>query len=435
MKILFSLLKLLYRRGFSIFFCVLLLSLICTPDKLLAETPVLDIGLVLNKPVIEVTCSTGMVVRSRKGGPLLFRVGRGRELAFFSDDNKVKTLGNRLGEEFHVEPVGLGLLSVEGNEYRGTFVVKPSLKSSDLNLINFIDIESYLKGVLKAEMLASFLPEALKAQAIISRTFALKHKDTFRARGYGLKSTEQSQMYKGASGEDPRTSAAVIATRGVVLTSEGELVEASYHSCCGGSTENNESVWSGSPKPYTRSVRCDWCKESPNYEWKAELTYEEIEAALSSHGWELGGIRRLELDYSVSGRIRYVVITTDSGREVYIPGNKFRIIVDRRKLKSLKFVFKDDPVGDLLAMNPSLGAVDNDNIVVDDEKDMAIQSIISGYLSNYTSSKRKLRVTGRGFGHGVGLCQWGAQGLAKEKFSFGRILQYYYHGTELKKIF
>ena len=397
--------------------------------------PILDVGIVLNNPHISVSSSAGLVVRAREGGALLFRVSRDRELSFSLSGNSIKTLGNRKSEEFYIEPASRGFLSVHGTRYRGAFIIKKAVKSSTLNLVNQIHIEEYLRGVLKAEMLASFEPEALKAQAVVSRTFALRHKDTFRARGYGIKATEQSQMYKGVDGEDPRTTAAVMATRGIVLTYEGELIEASYHSCCGGRTENNEVVWKGSPKPYTRSVRCDWCRESPNYEWKAEVTYGEIEKALSGHGWALGGIKRIELDYSASGRVRYVVITTESDREVYIPGNKFRIIVDRRKLKSLKFVFKDDPVGDLLAMNPELGTVPEVNPVACDEKEVAIQSIISGYLDNYTSSRRRLRVVGRGFGHGVGLCQWGAQGLAKKKFSFRQILDRYYNETEIKKIF
>ena len=432
----------------------LLFAVIIISSSAMAATPVLDVGIVLNKPSIEIACSTGLLVRSQKGGRLLIRMSKNRKLNFSRTGKVIRTIGNKVGKEFFVEPAGRGFLSVSGKEYRGHFIVKASVKSQSLNLVNQIDIEEYLKGVLKAEMLASFKPEALKAQAIVSRTFALRHKDQFRARGYGIKASEQSQMYKGVSGEDVRTTVAVMATRGIVLINNNELIESSYHSCCGGRTESNEAVWKGTPKPYSRSVRCTWCKDAPHYEWKADLTYDEIEKALEGHGWELGSIAKLELDYSESGRVRYVVITTGKGREVYIPGNKFRIIVDRRKLKSLKFVFKDDPVGDLLAMNPDLvpsssslnstgelpGSLNSSTFSTEaaqfsNEKDMAIQAIISGYLNNYTASKKKLIVTGRGFGHGVGLCQWGAQGLAKKGFSFRKILGYYYKETKLRKIF
>lgn len=399
------------------------------PPRLRAAVPVLDVGLLLNRSRVAVSCSAGLRVLSGDGGRPIGRTRPGETVSFSLRNGLVVGPGGRSAPSYVVEPLDRGHLQAEGaGTYRGTFRVVPALKGGGLNLINDVDIESYLLGVLKAEMLASFHSEALKAQAVVCRTFALRHKDAFRAMGFGLKATEQSQMYEGLAGEDPRTSAAVMATRGIVMLSEGKPVEASYHSCCGGRTEDNENVWEGGPRPYTRSVRCDWCGDCPHAEWRAELSYEDIEKALTAHGWGLGGIRAIDLDYSDSGRVRYVVITTAEGRKVYVPGNKFRIIVDRRTLKSLRFVFKDDPVGDLMAASPAVseGA---------ETSDAAIQAVISGYLARYAATRRNLVVEGRGFGHGVGLCQWGANGLASTKgASFRRILSHYYQHVELAKI-
>ena len=393
------------------------------------KVPILDVGLMLNKKEIVVSCSGGIRIKRGVQGPTVDRVSSSRKATFTRLGKEVIGPGGRRAAAFRLESLVRGRhLTAGGRSYRGYFVVLPAIKGPGVNLINHIDIESYLKGVLKAEMLPSFHPEALKAQAVVSRTFAMRHRDTFRHLGFGIKATEQSQVYKGLSGEDTRTTVAVMATRGIVLTHNGEFIEASYCSSCGGRTEANENVWEGRPKPYTRSVKCDWCSDCPHFEWRAELSYEEIEKALNGHGWPLGAIKAIDLSYSDSGRVRYVVVTTVKGRQVYIPGNKFRIIVDRRKLKSLKFVFKDDPVGELLAMNPDMEPQTG-------EAEAAIQSIINGYLKRYVTTRRRLQVVGRGFGHGVGLCQWGAQGYAKRKASFRKILRHYYQETRLKKIY
>ena len=418
----------MYRLAFKVALA-LTINLLSTSLLMATKEPILDVGIMLNKKEVVVTSTGGIRIRRGVQGPTVDRVYSSRKATFTRLGDEVIGPDGRRAPAFRLEAIVRGrYMTVGGHSYRGFFVIAPAMKGPGVNLINHIDLESYLKGVLKAEMLPTFHPEALKAQAVVSRTYAMRHRDTFRHLGFGLKATEQSQVYKGLEGEDVRTTAAVMATRGIVLTHNGEFIEASYCSSCGGRTEANENVWEGRPKPYTRSVKCDWCADCPNFEWRAELSYEAIEKALNGHGWPLGAIKAIDLSYSESGRVRYVVVTTVEGRQVYIPGNKFRIIVDRRKLKSLKFVFKDDPVGELLAMNPDMEPKN-------DEAEAAIQSIINGYLKRYVTTRRRLQVVGRGFGHGVGLCQWGAQGYAKRNASFRQILRHYYQETRLKKIY
>jgi stage II sporulation protein D len=262
-----------------------------------------------------------------------------------------------------------------------------------LLVVNEIPMERYLAGVVPLEMDAKTWPmEALKAQAVASRTYALFRRDARRRGGgvaalYDLETSVVDQVYGGAGAEDPRAAAAVAATAGQWLTAgDGAPILAAFHSTAGGHTEASENVW-GAPRPYLVAMRCPYDRESPVYEWRAAVPIAEAERRLVAAGYPAAGLERLDVrDRTGSGRARTVVATARAG-SVAVPATEVRRLLGFSRVKSTAFEVVRD--GD------------------------------------------EFRFEGRGSGHGVGMCQWGARGMALAGHDYERILDYYYPGTEL----
>ncbi|HLL02290.1 MAG TPA: SpoIID/LytB domain-containing protein [Myxococcaceae bacterium] len=263
-------------------------------------------------------------------------------------------------------------------EVRGDVVVR--LYRDGLQLINVIPLEDYLAAVLGSEMPISFPAEALKAQAVAARTYALQKKlDTYGSAFY-LGSSVLHQVYGGINREDPRTRAAVEATRGEVLTYELAPIEAYFHASCGGRTE---SGWAALQRdlPYLRPVDCP-CGKLPASRWSAEVSEGELQAALQGSPEGLRIAAR-------TGTRRVSRVTTADGTSV--DGVRFRQRMGYTRLKSLDF---------------------------------EVEKSSHGYS-----------FSGRGYGHGAGLCQWGAKALADGGWDYKDILLHYYPGAELQQLY
>ena len=254
-----------------------------------------------------------------------------------------------------------GAIDVNGTRVRGDVVAL--LGKDGVQLVNVLALEDYLAGVLGSEMPKSFPPEALKAQAIAARTYALHKKLEQYGQPFHLGSSVISQVYGGLKSEDPRTREAVDATRGMVLTYQLQPAEAYFHASCGGKTENGVEAL-GRELPYLKAVSCP-CAKLPQAEWKLEL-----------------GQKVQVLARSATGRATKVQL---DGRAV--DAVSFRERIGYSKVKSLWF----------------------------DVKGTTLE--------------------GHGFGHGAGMCQWGAKVLAEQGMSFREILSHYYVGTELQTLY
>jgi stage II sporulation protein D len=254
-----------------------------------------------------------------------------------------------------------GAVDVNGTRVRGDVVAL--LGREGVQLVNVLALEDYLAGVLGSEMPKSFPLEALKAQAIAARTYALHKKLEQYGQPYHLGSSVISQVYGGLASEDSRTREAVDATRGMVLTYQLQPVEAYFHASCGGKTERGVDAL-GRDLPYLASVSCP-CAKLPQSEWKLDF-----------------GAKVQVLSRSATGRATRVQL---DGRT--LDAVTFRERVGYSKLKSLWF-----------EVNGS-------------------------------------RIEGHGFGHGAGMCQWGAKVLAEQGMSFREILARYYVGTELQTLY
>jgi stage II sporulation protein D len=285
-------------------------------------------------------------------------------------------------KEENLEKMGKlrGDLLVNGTHYLGNIDVLRGKNS--LYLINELSFEEYIKNVVSAEVGTNWDMEALKVQAVISRTYALyQKKQNSRNMNYDITSSVLNQVYKGSS-LDTRISYAVMDTEGEVLTYNGNLIEAFYHSTSGGKTEDPAEVF-GKSYPYLKPVESN-CELSPYWIWERRIPVEEIEKALS-----IKGIRNIQIkSYTSTQRVKTVDVLNSEGT-LNVESKDLRKMLGWSRLPSTNFTISRD----------------NENYVFD----------------------------GKGYGHGVGLCQWSALEMSREGMTYKQILDYFYPGTKLEK--
>ena len=298
-------------------------------------------------------------------------------------------------------------IRINGKPYRG--IVDVLRDSAGLTVVNRLGLEAYLQGVVSAEMGRRSWNEqaALEAQAVVSRTYAIRNLGRWRAQGFDLTATVSDQVYGGVLSETPEGRAAVAATRGLLLTYNGAPAEAFFYSTCGGRTANGVEVFRGAAQPYLRSIADQdergvaYCSISPRYRWHEEWSDFALKATLERNLPPVTGIRRERVrevrDIRVarrtaSGRVDQLAIAL-GGPEVRVAGLAIRQVLR-------------PPNGELLRSN-------------------AFTLAAAGGGSRVSH----LTVEGMGSGHGVGLCQWGAVGRARAGQGYAQILAAYFPGT------
>ena len=258
-----------------------------------------------------------------------------------------------------------------------------------MKIINELGIEGYLYGVLPKEVSPSWPIEALKAQAVVSRTYVLNNIGRFEKKGYDLCSTYLSQVYGGVEVERPETTIAVEETRGEVLTYNGELAKVFFHSNSGGYTADVKYVW-GMDIPYLKGRKDKYSINSPQYRWKKRIKKDFILKKLRKEGYKIGKIKRIKLKGRTrSKRVKYFIIYTDKGK-IKINSNRFRMICGPEIIRST-------------------------------------------LIENLEMKGDSFIFEGRGWGHGVGFSQWGARNMALEGYNYRKILRFYFPGTKIEK--
>lgn len=279
------------------------------------------------------------------------------------------------------------MLSVNQTRYRGYIVV--FAEEGAVSAVNGVDVEPYLYGVVPREAPCTWPEQALMAQAVASRTYALYVKQKSEDRSYDVKATISSQVYGGYDAEMPGTNRAVDATRGQVMTYNGNLIVAYFHANSGGHTEGSENVW-GAELPYLVARPDRYSAGAPGSTWEYFLPYGEAQRLLGRYGIHVSGVKGFLFNgRTPSGRIQDVSVVSDSGTW-NMSGNNFRLAVGSTKLKSMCF-------------------------------DAARQD--QGVLFQ-----------GSGFGHGVGMSQWGARKMALEGQDYKAILNHYYKGIAIASL-
>ena len=291
------------------------------------------------------------------------------------------------------DPLGLSRAgSARPVRYRGAIEIRATA-GSRLLVLNRVSLEDYLRGVVPAEMPAGAPSAALQAQAICARTYALKllQSGKYRARGYDLNDTTMCQAYGGASAETPATDAAVRETAGQALTRNGALIWADYCDDCGGYTAPGDT-----PDDFPPAVLdvaedgSDLCSDAPHHVWTLTLTPDEIARRLGAAAKGIGRVTSIEIvERDETGRVRTANIVGEEG-ETTAKGTALRAALGYEELRSTRF-----------------GVVRNDD-------------------GSFT-------FTGKGNGHGRGLCQWGAMALAKppKALSCAQILDHYFPGATI----
>jgi len=303
--------------------------------------------------------------------------------------------GIKIGNEIFGPSVRLSsfsdgeMLRVNGRRYRDG--IKISLNSKgNLSVINELGVEGYLYGVMAREVSPEWHIEALKAQAVVSRTYVMKNLGKHDREGFDLSATITSQVYGGVEAEDDRSSKAVDLTRGEVITYNGELIKSFFHSNCGGHTEDVYYAWEGEQSlPYLKGRACPFCKESYQYYWEKTIEKEMVKKKLNENGYDAGDIKKIKvLRRSPSGRVICLRIYHKRGH-LDIRASNFRMVMDPNLIRSTLFAME--------------------------------------WMGS------RIKFYGRGWGHGVGMCQWGAKGMAERGANYRQILQYYYPGTKVVK--
>ncbi|MGM0441636.1 MAG: SpoIID/LytB domain-containing protein [Elusimicrobiota bacterium] len=278
-------------------------------------------------------------------------------------------------------------IRINGRRYRDTVIIRKA-ENGTLTAVNELGVDGYLFGVLPVEVSPEWPIESLKAQAVVSRTFIMNNIGKYESKGYDLSADVFSQMYKGVEVENPSSNRAVRKTSGQVLTYNGELARAFFFSSCGGYTSNIKNVW-GSYLPYMKGVTCGYCRDSPRYRWEKRISPSVLQGKLKKKGYDIGKIKDIKfLSRTSSGRIDELLLIHSKGRTA-LTGHSFR-----------------------MAIGPD---------------------IIKSTLMSIKRDEKKFSFYGRGWGHGVGMCQWGAKGMAEEGYKYDDILRFYFPGTQIEK--
>jgi stage II sporulation protein D len=389
-----------------------------SPEQPAAQTPepLVRIGLAVGAVSAVISGDLGLSVTDPSGAHLA-AVSPGESWRVAAAGSGVAMSGpgggSTPGEIIDVAGADAGaLVRINGHAYRG--VIEIFRDRTGITIVNRLPLETYLLGVVSTEMgrRAPTELEALRAQAVVSRTYALRHLRRWDVQGFDLYATVAEQVYGGAERETPEGNDAVTATRGRILTYDGQPIDAFFYSTCGGRTADGTEVFRGADRPYLRSLPdvaddgTAYCSISPRFRWRETWSGDELRAILRQTLPTLG-VSSGEADDVTDLRVAY---RTPSGRvgRLTIGLRRSEVQVDGPKVRQVL----RSTSGDILRSNA-----------------FTLTATRGG------SRITRLVADGGGAGHGVGFCQWGAVGRSRAGQDYGRILAAYYPGTALERLY
>jgi stage II sporulation protein D len=371
--------------------------------------------------------------------------------------------------------------------YRGELRIIGAQKG--FTVINEVDVENYIRGILKIEMNPDWPREALKAQAILARTYAVKNRGRFANRGFDLDSTENSQIYRGMNAEDPRTDAAVKDTTGQVLTWDGKAADIYYHSDSGGATADIAHVWGGYA-PYLKPQLESMAYTSPYSSWQASLTPAQVAAVMRKIGKDVGSVSAVDVALKDEhGRAVHLRVKGDRGT-VEVKAHAFRMAAGSSVIRSTNFNISGGSVtgerassqapaqlptqptapAPVKALSLTEIAFQNDPLLEMTKNGIFSKEELFDMLMNSSKRDSYLKIglerlagavagkqpapapapnpvpvpqpaaasgsftfSGKGWGHGVGLSQWGAKAMADSGKKCQEILSHYFPGTKIAR--
>ncbi len=369
------------------------LFFICAASAFALETPdsIIRVGILENIQSFFLSC---------EGSFALVEIGNGKKIEFASP----KTLQVKFSEggfliegDFYKAPLrAVSLesgkaLKADGRRYSDSLLIRKASKGG-FHVINELGLDGYVNGILPKEVNSRWPLESLKAQAVASRTYALRNLHRHDSEGYQLCSKVHCQVFGGLESETKETTRAVSETHNEIALYEEEPAQTYFFSNCGGRTENPRNVWENSSAPkYLGGVRCKFCGGGGHYTWEKQVGGDLIaNALLKGRVIVVPPIHAVKtISKSKSGRALVLAIQHDGG-EIKILSSRFRMLLGPDKIRSTQFD-KIKKSGD-------------------------------GFLFQ-----------GHGWGHGVGMCQEGARGMALKGYAYKKIIQQYYPGVKIKK--
>ena len=359
----------------------LLLCPVLAPSFAYADTTI-RVAIVQNAESVALSASSGLSVKAPNDD-----VAANGRITVAAGASGLVVDGQRLRSD-RIEVRGRnGDITVNNLTVAGRVTIKR--QNGRLMAINEVALEDYVKGVVPSEMSAAWHQEALKAQAMAARTYALYKIRQNGKKDFDVTASTKDQVYKGRAGADGPAGRAVDETRGQVLAFQDEPILAAFFSTAAGPTEDALNVWSVD-LPYLKGVECPFDMNSPYFQWRTDVWLPLLEQRLREEGFPVGVIAGLSpAFYTKAGRVSHVRILHSDG-ELHIKGEDLRRVLGYTVLSSTQFDFE-----------------------------------VVGF---------QIQFTGRGAGHGVGLCQWGAKELAEKGYSAEAIVRYYYPGAEIRDI-
>ena len=305
------------------------------------------------------------------------------------------------GSKFFLTPAeSVQIIKINGKQYRGKILISSSRNT--INLINLVSLEDYVKGVLAKEMPLGKNNEnfeALKALAICIRTYAIRKMKDGKIY-FDLFADTRDQVYGGVDAENPLSDKAVDETKNLVIQYQDKAALIYYHSTCGGYTESSKNVFTKDLVPYLISIKDGdepYCKISPRFQWEEIYEKEEIISRLKNYNL-LENTNYILNDISISNKFNSGRVSELEIKVVDSNNNEMSLVIRGNEIRSI------------------LKTSDNKNILWSTLFDLEIES-------------NSVVLTGNGYGHGVGLCQWGAIALSRNGWNYKEILQHYYPGT------
>lgn len=377
------------------------------------NTPDVRVLLGSRRQDASVASANGITVFNGNNG----KVGSHKIVSVGVRGNKISVNGKALDSIVTLKPTSGDIFTFEGKSYRGVLTLRAN--NGAMMVINAVPLESYLYGVVPQEAIPSWPAAALEAQAVAARTYALHTMEQNKNQLYDVSTSTDHQVYGGVSGETQSTTAAVNHTKGIVMLYNNRPINALFHSDGGGYTEDSVNVW-GSDIPYLKGVKDFTNSNSSASNWTVSTSRSALERKLNAASKGVGQLKSIQLtplgnpgkatsDRGVSGRIKSATFVGTAGK-VTVSGDDLRGMLG---LKSTLFDF-------YVNQNPA--------------------SSTGKSYHTFTGKNDTVYIKGHGWGHGLGMSQWGAAEMAKRAGTgntnyYQTILRHYYSGITLKKMY
>ncbi len=326
----------------------------------------------------------------RRGEPLLRGEALPATAATAAGGRAALGSGGLSAERLALVPEREGTLVVEGTGYRGDLLLVAA-PDGKLLAINRLNLEAYVAGVVGCEMPLSFPEAALRAQAVAARTYALYQSRGRRGEAYDVAADQSSQVYKGLANETEKSRRVTVETLGLVLSYRQEIFCTYFHSTCGGRTIPAAYVFGAGDITPLSGAACGFCESSKYYRWRLSLPKPELAGKLAGAGFDVDGIGRVEVAERGPGGHAALVRVPHQGGELKVKGARFRTLIGTSAVRSTWFDIDD--------------------------------------------RGSTLEIAGNGWGHGVGMCQVGAKGMAEAGYGTADILRNYYPAAEITALY